>query len=1374
MKGLAMRMIVFLMGVSFFSCTINRELLDTDSEAPLVQIIGLSQNQHINSPMIVNGTAYDSSAIQFVSITVVKEDTAQTNVLPTTFSGIKFVRFTNAVVLTAYGNYSVWVSVSDAHSNIGKSSVYRVVYTQNSTSSSSSTDTSSSAVSSANSSLSGTAVPKIAVLAPQSGTATSESNIMVKGTVLIDSGNINSLKVNGVEAIRNGSVWSEGVDLQEGTNEINILAVSDLAVSKSTNIFVIRDNENPLLTISSHTNGSLVGSDFTLSGSALDALSGIQTVYYKEASDAAYVVANYQNGMWSANISGIGGSVDYTIYAIDMASNTSLTQVVSLVFDSTLPIVNISKPVNGLLTNAGSVLFSGSASVAGLDSINRVELSLNNGSYYDASGTNSWSLTISGLTEGSNFVRVRVISINGRTNTLSPRLVRVDQTPPTANLTLAGTTSFTNQASYTASGISADSSSGVAAAYLGVNGSYSVVTPSTSWTKSVDVSAGGTFVLSTYAVDAAGNASTTNTATLNVIQDQSAPIVSASPVAGNYADAQSVILSATDNRDSSPKIYYTTDGTTPTTASTLYTSAITVDSSLTIKAIGVDDLGNQSGVQTYSYTIGSQDFILHYKKPSAWAGAYIHYWNIDGVTSTTWGANPALTDEGNGWFTYTISNPSNDQSASFLFKNTAGTNSVIQSDDLTKAPGEWWYWTNNTWYASNPEDASSVALTIGIPMSDYAEVGSDSLTASGEALGGGGINAVYVSVNGGADQSATLNGSGWSSLISLNMGTNTLTVWADGVNADSAPITTHIVRVQSDLPVHDTTTYSGKLGANLYANGVEFSVHWRSSVCGGGVSVKIGSQTYPMTFVNGDSRGDVWWTFVQGIPAGSEYQWVSDNGITISDPYAKYNRYSSGKSVVVDQTSYQWGDQSWSRPGWGYYEIYELHVKDFTKADPSVPVAHRGKYLGIADKAAYLTNLGMTAVELMPPSEFPDAGYSWGYNTSLFMSVESGFATDPSSGQYGVDEFKQMVDTLHQQGIAVIVDLVFNHTANNDNWLWQMDSLLYFDYNNDGVVEAGSGGADATPWGNRLVTWRDEVKRLGKDTVAYFMTDLHVDGFRFDATATDYMDHSFIKDLKTYANTLDANVFFVYENLPNDADLKTYGAQWSDSYHDDGVNLFRGDGADLSWMANKIEGDETWANSPYECLNYVESHDEDSLGFHAFDPTYGKGFDEGTAQARSRAMAVMLAGSLGHPMILMGQEFLRNKEGQNTDEAYNTLDWSEHDTRIGLVNYYGGVFRLRRDYDALRTYDGTKLSWIYDPRNESDKQKAAWRLDGTKDVVVMLNLNGGSVDLWLPAGNWIKVVNEGEANTATTWANMVSGGQNVSVGANSGVMFIEQ
>jgi 1,4-alpha-glucan branching enzyme len=208
-------------------------------------------------------------------------------------------------------------------------------------------------------------------------------------------------------------------------------------------------------------------------------------------------------------------------------------------------------------------------------------------------------------------------------------------------------------------------------------------------------------------------------------------------------------------------------------------------------------------------------------------------------------------------------------------------------------------------------------------------------------------------------------------------------------------------------------------------------------------------------------------------------------------------------------------------------------------------------------------------------------------------------------------------------------------------------------------------------------------------------------------------------------------------------------------------------------MASRIyfNNDDGWAASPVESLNYMESHDESTIAYAM------GGLNSGTRLARSRMAAVVLATSLGNPMIWMGQEFLRSREAQNINEA--PLDWTLLTSNQSLYNYYAGVFRLRRNNPAMRQSSSTYFTWEYTPWS-GDPQVIGYSLrspdSGDKKFVVLINFDAGSsktVSLHFPEdGTWTKVVTEASVDQTGTIS--VSGGYySVTVGANSGIIFMK-
>ncbi|HZK19751.1 MAG TPA: alpha-amylase family glycosyl hydrolase [Treponemataceae bacterium] len=447
-----------------------------------------------------------------------------------------------------------------------------------------------------------------------------------------------------------------------------------------------------------------------------------------------------------------------------------------------------------------------------------------------------------------------------------------------------------------------------------------------------------------------------------------------------------------------------------------------------------------------------------------------------------------------------------------------------------------------------------------------------------------------------------------------------------------------------------------------------------------------------------DAQG-IWRLECTATPPGTHYRFKVD-GRFASDPYGKawsWEDNSNGGWSIVVNPEYTWNDSAWSIPTIEDLVIYEMHLKDFSSHDSSsensVQATNKGKYAGLTDSIPYLTELGINAIELMPISEFNDGGYSWGYNTQSFFAPESGFSVAREKGYptgAQVKEFQELVDNMHQNEIAVIVDMVYNHVGNDQNAFWAIDNIYYFDYNNNGTVSD-----DGTPWGNHVATWRPMVKKLMYDNLRYFAQELHVDGFRFDATS--FMDHDALKEVVAALKNEFSDLIFIAEQLPNSESFKSTGmAQWSDLFHDTMKAMLRmgpfegstyGDVGQVATMTY-YSRDQNWSANPKETINYFESHDENSILFEVLTKS---GNTEVDALKATKLGALNLFTALGTPMIMAGQEFLRDREGQNLDESNGQIDWSwktattaEAVRSQNAFAYYKGLINLRITHPSLR------------------------------------------------------------------------------------------
>lgn len=248
----------------------------------------------------------------------------------------------------------------------------------------------------------------------------------------------------------------------------------------------------------------------------------------------------------------------------------------------------------------------------------------------------------------------------------------------------------------------------------------------------------------------------------------------------------------------------------------------------------------------------------------------------------------------------------------------------------------------------------------------------------------------------------------------------------------------------------------------------------------------------------------------------------------VSDPYTRvYSEdFKHRNSLVVDPTHFKWRDQHWKTPDVNELIIYELNVYGFTDNDPAIHPADQGTFRGISQRIreGFFQTLGVSAIALMPTAEVP-MKKGLGYDPCSFMAVEQDFGTP--------DDFRAMVNEAHNHGLAVIVDQVFNHTSNEFNPLWNL-------------IDDGSPGGfyyeGETVWGNRVATGKEEVDNMLIDACKLFIREYHVDGFRFDATHSVFMDHKLLHRLAYELKNkgFKPDVILIAENLPNEQKARPY------------------------------------------------------------------------------------------------------------------------------------------------------------------------------------------------------------------------------------------
>ena len=441
------------------------------------------------------------------------------------------------------------------------------------------------------------------------------------------------------------------------------------------------------------------------------------------------------------------------------------------------------------------------------------------------------------------------------------------------------------------------------------------------------------------------------------------------------------------------------------------------------------------------------------------------------------------------------------------------------------------------------------------------------------------------------------------------------------------------------------------------------------------------------------------------------------------------------KSVVID-SAFTWGaDRSPATP-WHHTVIYEVHVKGFTARHPDVPPALRGTYAGLATAPVidYFTRLGVTAVELMPVHTFIDDRHLierglrnyWGYNTIGF------FAPEPRYSATGaVNEFKTMVKALHSAGIEVILDVVYNHTAEGN----QLGPTLSFRGIDNSVYYRLVGDnpcyyMDYTGTGNTLNMRHPRVLQLIMDSLRYWVLEMHVDGFRFDLAATLARELHEVDRLGAFLDIIHQDPILSQVKLIAEPwDLGEGGyqvgkfpvgwAEWNDKYRDAVRSYWKGDGGIIGELAYRITGSsDLYARSgrrPYASINFVTAHDgftlEDLVSYNSkHNEANGEDNRDGTDNNRSwncgvegatddpeikrlraqqkRNFLATLCLSQGVPMLLAGDAIGHTQSGNNNaycqDNEISWLDWSPEKVDHELLAFAQRVIAVRKDHPVFR------------------------------------------------------------------------------------------
>ena len=525
-------------------------------------------------------------------------------------------------------------------------------------------------------------------------------------------------------------------------------------------------------------------------------------------------------------------------------------------------------------------------------------------------------------------------------------------------------------------------------------------------------------------------------------------------------------------------------------------------------------------------------------------------------------------------------------------------------------------------------------------------------------------------------------------------------------------------------------------------------------------------------------RGDITWD-----PALFGYKVDTESDLTFDE---RDSATFMPKCIVVDW-EYDWkGQPSWQAVPWDQTIVYETHVKGFTKLHPKVPERERGTYKGLGNKdvLAHIKSLGVTTVELLPVHTFvadkflTDKGLTnyWGYNTIGFFAPDPRYSIDPRSA---VQEFKDMVARFHEAGLEVILDVVFNHTAegnergatlsfkgiDNASYYWlQADNPRY--YNNDSGT------------GNTFNLSHPQVARLVSDSLRYWVQEMHVDGFRFDLATvlgrgptgfdprSAFLQHCgldpVLNNVKMIAEPWDIGPggYQVGQFPPG-------WGEWNDKYRDDVRGFWKGARPNRDFVPRLCGSAEMFNHDgrrPWASVNFVAAHDgfttadivsynekhnaangEDGRDGSSNNESWNCGAEGPTddpavlalRQKQIRNLLATLLFSQGTPMLLAGDEFCRTQNGNNNaycqDTAISWVDWTVDEARSAMVDFVKKLTRLRQDYPMLRytrflngelkeNIETRDVSWIRSDGNEYSSED--WNDTEHKHFGMLLDIRG--------------------------------------------------
>ncbi len=524
-------------------------------------------------------------------------------------------------------------------------------------------------------------------------------------------------------------------------------------------------------------------------------------------------------------------------------------------------------------------------------------------------------------------------------------------------------------------------------------------------------------------------------------------------------------------------------------------------------------------------------------------------------------------------------------------------------------------------------------------------------------------------------------------------------------------------------------------------------------VSGGGAVFKVWAPTRVSALVRGEFNawgttnpltkvGEYFVGRVNGVADRAQYKYFFNNATWNTDARARsIDAANTSNARIEDPFRFVWTSDGFRTPDAESLVVYQLHVGTFSgRNDPLGSPAFPGGYRAVADRVDHLVELGVNAVQICPVTEFP-GDLSAGYNPQSQWAPEWKYGTP--------DDFKYMVDRLHARGIAVIMDIVWNHFTTNDNFMWNYDgSQTYFD----------SPQVD-TPWGAQADFDNPAVRDYYANSAQYWLEEFRLDGFRMDATS--YMDigqpvsgWQLMQRLNDEVDRRYVDRIVVAEQLPNDAAITAStsggGAGFDAQYHQqfrDAVRTAIRDAAfgdpSMSAVRSALLGSGPTL-SGRRAWNYFQLHDEawPSSGGQRFVKTIDTSapYDDLYAKGRMKLAMGLLLTAPGVPVFLQGDEWLDDTDFGS--DAANRIDWSKKTTYRGIFDYNRRLILLRRMLAPLRASAPVLVYKVDDTNNLLAYRRTAANGDPIVVVAYFGNTPLANVRIGVPeSGEWRELAN---------------------------------